>query len=981
MRNGWQQNTWTAPWLGKKEEITQLLADIHIIWNPANPKLFLGGLSVSDENGYNSSLVVTCQLVLHDVSGRNNVYTVVDCCHELTKYQHSHDQYFSKDGKSIIAIFNDYFRQKELGFVQNRQSNSYTAKSNTQFRLQLDERVNVEAPYEDFANEGVCYEHWQKWANFMFELYPEVNCVFSENLQIDLDSDTKLNSAIFLSFAQELTDEVKRRDIARRCWKFLSMYSHHEFAPQIYRNVTRQASRAAISQVMARNMSHNIGSHVMNHLTKVSDIYSLMKFKDGNIGAASTFRDQVMAGRENYGNIFAFYSPSAYIPKILSAESSDYNSFNLVARFNAYLKYRMGYLGDVTFGTPMMQTSKKISDLYRDFERNLLLLDNISGLGTNFPYTVNFTVHNSLVCDGSGPASGDREIAVPNDLLGCQAFYNIIENVIRNTAKYANLVEERPVNFTVDFNEATVCDGYRSEIDDPDTLYGVEIYDDIDLNGRTVVEFSDDDYKKYEDGGGTKEKSEMTFADVLVFGQNRLLNDSVLDQNMQLRTKGLGLLEMEASAAYLRRLPDITDIESDSYKVLYNDHHFTTSREVDQDGKHTDVTRLNILKAFVKHDGNKEYLGYRFFVLKPRVAVVISNERIESASDLKKHGILILNTTQFKERLTKSPLNHEFLVCDKALEDNCELLGLFKEHDTSLPMRRIRVNVSDWIRANSEIEKLIIDLWNRWFDKIRCGKFEVDSLENVKFHSDDSPITSQDNQCKFVIQFLNHATEFSKEEFDSLKTEPNYYLEPLSSFGQEKLPNYEVNHIRDYPSHIDHDIETKIRLFEAATTPIIVIDERIQNYAKESSEGARNREIFESIGVSVPADKKSDPTSGFDLDSSDYKGIKKKIEKFLEEHLPSDDTPEVLKPFLLLHYGVIERSYKAVSGNWVEQVNTKLEEWGTRSKIVITSGRGKPKELPGNVRFVHLSPILNVFTEIRSKYLMTNLLYSARRAS
>lgn len=563
--------------------------------------------------------------------------------------------------------------------------------------------------------------------------------------------------------------------------------------------------------------------------------------------------------------------------------------------------------------------------------------------------------------------------------MGCQAFYNIIENVIRNTAKYSNLAEERPVNFTVDFNEATVCDGYSSEIDDPDTLYSVEIYDDIDL--RTESEFSDADYKEYKDGGGTKEKSEMTFADILAFGQNRLINNSVLDQNMQLRTKGLGLLEMEASAAYLRRLPDITDIESDSYKVLYNDHHFTTSREVDQDGKHTDVTRLNILKAFVKDDGNKEYLGYRFFVLKPRVAVVISNEVIESASDLKKHGILILNTTQFKERLTKSPLNHEFLVCDKELEDNCELLGLFKEHETSLPMRKIRVNVSDWIGTNSEIETLIIDLWNSWFDEIRCRKSEVVSLGNVKFHSDDNPITNRDNQCKFVIQFLNHATEFSKTKFDSFKTNPNYYLEPLSSFGQEKLPNYEVNHIRDYPRHIDDDIETKIRLFEAATTPIIVIDERIQNYAKESSEGARNREIFESIGVSVPADKESDPKFGFDLDSSDYKGIKEKIEKFLEEHLPSDNTPEELKPFLLLHYGVIERSYKEVSGNWVEQVNTKLEEWGKRSKIVITSGRGKPKELPSSVRFVHLSPILNVFTEIRSKYLMTNLLYSARRAS
>jgi hypothetical protein len=245
-------------WTDAASELRLLITDLHLLWNPIAPPPFM--LQEDDEsNSVRSKLVISCQLVLYDTSGKPDLYRVFDACHRLEEYHSQHEKFFLTN-KSIVSIFNEEFRRTEVGWWANRSSGGW-GKNAEGYYLQYAER-DAEAPYVEFTDEDECTFHWNQWVNFMFVLYPEAQSVFSENLQIALDQRTKLNSAIFLSFGLELTDKVRKKEIARRCSKFLTKYAQHELIPSIYSNLERQKVRSAISQILARNMSHNINSHV-----------------------------------------------------------------------------------------------------------------------------------------------------------------------------------------------------------------------------------------------------------------------------------------------------------------------------------------------------------------------------------------------------------------------------------------------------------------------------------------------------------------------------------------------------------------------------------------------------------------------------------------------------------------------------------------------------------------------------------------------
>ena len=101
---------------------------------------------------------------------------------------------------------------------------------------------------------------------------------------------------------------------------------------------------------MARNTSHNIGAHVMN---KLIDNLNSIDIKN-----------------------FTNYLP---IPDILP--SGEEEIFKQIAFFNNYVKCRMDYLSDISFGTPLMQTNKYAhNEIFKEFDKVRLLLENISGL-------------------------------------------------------------------------------------------------------------------------------------------------------------------------------------------------------------------------------------------------------------------------------------------------------------------------------------------------------------------------------------------------------------------------------------------------------------------------------------------------------------------------------------------------------------------------------------------------------------------------
>ncbi|MBK9352805.1 MAG: hypothetical protein IPN09_02165 [Bacteroidetes bacterium] len=199
------------------------------------------------------------------------------------------------------------------------------------------------------------------------------------------------------------------------------------------KEIEKQATRSAISQVMARNMSHNIGSHVLSRLVTPEILEKLFN-------ACSESKE-----------LFKLYHP-LFDEKIAGSA--------LFANLNTYQKTRMDFLADVTFGEPAMENSRLLrAEILKELDDNRLLLENISGTD-NFHYE--FIVRNCTNCKKeccnehnieacincetciiNEESKNDIQVSMPNDILGYHALFLILENIIRNCAKHSGVAADK----------------------------------------------------------------------------------------------------------------------------------------------------------------------------------------------------------------------------------------------------------------------------------------------------------------------------------------------------------------------------------------------------------------------------------------------------------------------------------------------------------------------------------------------------------
>jgi len=723
----------------------------------------------------------------------------------------------------------------------------------------------------------------------------------------------------------------------------------------------KSATKSAISQVMARNLSHNIGSHVMNNLIDGS------KFDEKNL------------------------IRSTYEGLALNKEDKDLNT--QLAYFINYVKCRMDYMSEVTFGIPNMQTTRKIyADVFRDLDKVRLLLNHISGI-TDFNFSICFQYNGIYINEDN-----DISVAFPSDVIGCQAFYNVLENIIRNSAKHCQVKGEKTI-FSINIQDRITIDD-KNINDNPRLYYCVEITDGINIEG-SVEKISNDEKKDYCNYLNKKE-SEIDWEDIdkidwLVHNQNIKLNQSVLGSNNQLRTNSLGLLEMEASSAFLRQI-DIPEIESDDYQIYPDDLIYN-----EKSGK------LNILKAIKATDNISVYsLGYRMFLSKPQEFLFVGKWNLNDngkedkkiKSTLINHGIWFKTEDEFFNELEAETIfNHQFVLYDENSK-NEKLTNIFDAENnednilalrTSLPIRLIDISsqkseICDILKENNA-EYLDKRIWEIWEEKINVNRNKIHI-----FNSYDSGKPKDD----FQIILFDHLFDQSGnpqtgpwEDYCKIKKKEKrkIWMEALSSNGQNKLPNFQKlakNNdgisLSYYISRIKNDLLYKTKIFESYFNKIIAIDERIQNFSSQKYIGdVTHFNIFKQSNVLLPKkDKEYKYSKGhktikgkIDLDSKNYDdNLIELIELFIENNLKDSH-------FLLIHFGILERMYKD-KGMLV--ISDKLIQWSKLIRVIVTSGRGKQSlNLPTGVCYVNLSSVSYAFIENRNKFSINYLLNQARK--
>lgn len=786
---------------------------------------------------------------------------------------------------------------------------------------------------EKFANANVELIHKRDW-----DYYGDiVEAIYNNSIYIDEQHDIyfilstpvkdltanneKGLGGVFFVLDNTKINNTNNKDVIsamKRLTEKLSIRMIHYYENE---EKLKNALRAAVSQVMARNMSHNIGSHVLNKLVNAE------------------YLEKFIENRETKDNNYE------------TKETKPSTSYDQIAKFNNYIRCRMDYLSDMSFSVPIMQTTKKAySDIYKGISGVLLLLENITGL-SDFKYSIKFE---KIIADVviELTEQNDYSLAIPNDVLGCQALYNIIENIIRNTAKHRIDKKKPKTVFTIrireiDFDESILNDTHLTK--EYQEHCCIEIFDDIDL---TYVHDHESDGKP------------IPYIKWLCKAQNKIINDPILDLNNKLRASSLGLIEMEASAAYLRQL-EVNLIDDPEYRVLNNLKYCNKSK------------KLDIIKAVIIENNKEKYLGYRIFIKKPQeVLIVTDNQQIISAdkkSELHRDGVWIVSSKEFKTHIheNRKVYNHQFVIHD-VLEDitisidNAEPVDMLRYYRTSLPIRIINISKDNIINIfqndNIDIDSIIKYCWEKWDEK--CYKL-YPVIYNKRAWLGD------------------HGNDFQNIDESNIY----YYYDPLSSIAQNHLPRYseslsilgngsQFKILKTYERKVvETNSVVKRQLTESILTNVLVIDERVQEVLKNPHlPGITIGMLYKNIGIKIPdTESKGVNLSESKFDETLINGIKVEINSFTQQY------PDGKRNFIVIHYSILERMF-ATETDRKDAINKYLISLGSIYNVIITSGRGIPQGLPEEVRFINLSALLHAFVDIRSKYLINSVLYSARKS-
>ena len=214
-----------------------------------------------------------------------------------------------------------------------------------------------------------------------------------------------------------------------------------------------------------------------------------------------------------------------------------------------------------------------------------------------------------------------------------------------------------------------------------------------------------------------------------------------------------------------------------------------------------------------------------------------------------------------------------------------------------------------------------------------------------------------------------------------------YYYDPLTSIAQNHLPRYseslsifgngsQFKMLKTYERKV---VETnpvvKRQLTESILTNVLVIDERVQEVLKNLHlPGITIGLLYKNIGIKIPdTESKGVNLSESKFDETLINGIKTEINSFIKQY------PDGKRNFIVIHFSILERMF-ATETDRKDSINKYLIDLGGRYNVIITSGRGIPQGLPEEVRFINLSALLHAFVDIRSKYLINSVLYSARKS-
>lgn len=469
---------------------------------------------------------------------------------------------------------------------------------------------------------------------------------------------------------------------------------------QLQEKARKEALKSARSAIMSRNMSHNLGSHVMSYLKqslssvqRILDDRLLALLFENNEDMLRNVRDELSIRIRNDND------EKGALPFLVG-----------LGKFISYLQERQDFIATIaTDYIPYLSTVNLKDFIYdelnpdkryerhkdrKNFKTDNILLGNIArseGLGRPTSPTIKIenndnkeTEESKLndivlkfrsfdgnpVKDGSGNVIDneaerdlqrmrDYDLSLPGGVVGRQALFSIIENVIRNAAKHGNWREKGKLELTFDFFTKEEISLYNdilaieksiesSTDDDEKQELGkrrVNLTDklerrhpnikkqleDKDSNAAERLSLLEVFNKFYLDALDSKDLYFITLTDNMSMGEDvskqdekleklrKAIKEPLINELGEMNEASKGIKEMRISSTWIRNLQ-----EGETYNPIQYDKDAKDGKKLMPEKKWTPVSKEQSAPALYARISNG-HLQYIFCVLRPKKVAVVSS--------------------------------------------------------------------------------------------------------------------------------------------------------------------------------------------------------------------------------------------------------------------------------------------------------------------------------------------------------------------
>ena len=417
---------------------------------------------------------------------------------------------------------------------------------------------------------------------------------------------------------------------------------------QLQENARKEAVKSARAAIMSRNMSHNLGSHVMSYLKQnLSSVQSVLNDRilallfDSEEDMLRNLKDTLLKDVENEE------SEKGALPFLLG-----------LGQFISYLQERQDFIATIATDFIPYLSNVNFKDFVYDelnpdkrYERHKdrknqkidnILLGNIArseGLGrSTSPTSIDSKRLNDIVIkfrnfdgepaeDNIGRPLKGKEIealdldemrkynlSLPGGVVGRQAIFSIVENTIRNAAKHGNWREKEKLELTFDiFTKENILSNKQGKRkieelqkvlnDNNDQLSLIEVFK------RFYVYAKDADDLYF-----------VTLTDNLSFDTEKLvklrkaISEPYINERGEMNEASKGIKEMRISAAWLRTISEgdtFNPIDYTNEGLMKEENNWTSNN-----GKHN----APVLYARISNG----HLQYIFCILRPKKVAIVS---------------------------------------------------------------------------------------------------------------------------------------------------------------------------------------------------------------------------------------------------------------------------------------------------------------------------------------------------------------------